>query len=107
MASPHDHDQSGQHPFVPSMSQPWGQAAAGLMSPGADEQLRQLWSMVPPGAAPDALGGLQVNPGGLNMLDSQVGRANNLLSLLVRSFLGNILHPTEQARHFLLSKPGN
>lgn len=84
MASPHDHDQAGQHPFMPSMSQPWGQAsAAGLMAPGADEQLRQLWSMVPPGAAPDALGGLQVNPSPLNMLDSQVELPNQAANLFL------------------------
>lgn len=83
MASPHDYDQSGHHPFMPSMSQPWGTSSAtGLMPPGADEQLRQLWSMVPAGPAPDALGGLQVNPGSLNMLESQVTKLFEQICLL-------------------------
>ena len=68
MASPHDHDQSG-HPFMPSMSQPWGHSTDGMAAAGTEE-LRQLWSMVPNGGT-DALAGLQ-GAAPMGMLETQV-----------------------------------
>ena len=78
MASPHDPDQSG-HPFMPSMSQPWGHSTDGMAAAGTEE-LRQLWSMVPNGGT-DALAGLQ-GAAPMGMLETQVTFRFQYLTLI-------------------------